>query len=308
MINFRYHIVSLMAVFIALSVGIAVGVSLSPSVDQGLLQQAAQDRKQVTDLRAELDRRKALDDYRNAYDEQVGAAVTAGVLNGQRVAMVAMPDAPTDVLRNISNAVVGAGGTVVREVKVNAEAFDPARAEEVTGALTAYFGPLGLNDTMSPATRLGVALGRSIGSKEMADRDALAIAVGESLEKRGLVTISKESAAQAQLIIVLTTRASDPPPPSEELTAHVQFDVGLTTRAGVVLAGPNSEEIQGTDVLAARSDPTAVDSLSTVDVADLSSGVTTVVLAGKERLLGRPSQHYGALAKADAPLPELPVR
>jgi len=32
------------------------------------------------------------------------------------------------------------------------------------------------------------------------------------------------------------------------------------------------------------------------------------VLAGKERLLGRPPQHYGALAKADAPLPDLPVR
>ena len=57
----------------------------------------------------------------------------------------------------------------------------------------------------------------------------------------------------------------------------------------MVLAGPNSEDIEGTDVLAARSDPTAVDSLSTVDVADLSSGVTTTVLAGKERLLGRPS-------------------
>jgi hypothetical protein len=308
LINFRYHIVSLMAVFIALSVGIAVGVSLSPSVDQGLLQQAAQDRKQVADLRAELDRRKALDDYRNAYDEQVGAAVSAGVLNGQRVGMVAMPDAPTDVLRTISNAVVGAGGTVVRDVKVNAEAFDPARAEDVTAALSGYFGPLGLNDTMSPATRLGVALGRSIGSKDVEDRDALAIAVGESLESQGLVTISKEAAAQAQLIIVVTARASEPPATPEELTAHVQFDVGLTTRAGVVLAGPNSEDIEGTDVLAARSDPTAVDSLSTVDVADLSSGVTTVVLAGKEQLLGRPSQHYGALAKADAPLPELPVR
>ena len=68
MINFRYHIVSLMAVFIALSVGIAVGVSLSPSVDQGIITQAAQDRKQVTDLRAELDRRNALDQYREAYD------------------------------------------------------------------------------------------------------------------------------------------------------------------------------------------------------------------------------------------------
>jgi Copper transport outer membrane protein, MctB len=308
LINFRYHIVSLMAVFIALSVGIAVGVSLSPSVDQGLLQQAAQDRKQVTDLRAELDRRKALDNYRNAYDEQVGAAVTAGVLNGQRIAMVAMPDAPASVVRSISDAVVVAGGTVVRDVKVNAEAFDSAKAEDVTDALGDYFGPLGLNDTMSAATRLGVAVGRSIGSKDVEDRDALAIAVGESLERRGLVTISKESAAQAQLIIVVAAPASDPPFTSEELTAHVQFDVGLTTRAGVVLAGPNSEEIEGTDVLAARSDPTAVDSLSTVDVADLSSGVTTVILAGKERLLGRPSQHYGALAKADAPLPELPVR
>ena len=308
MINFRYHIVSLMAVFIALSVGIAVGVSLSPSVDQGLLQQAAQDRKQVADLRAELDRRKALDTYRNAYDEQVGQVVTAGVMNGQRVAMVAMPEAPTAVVRDISNAVIEAGGTVVRDVKVTPEAFDAATTEDVTDALGDYVGPLGLNDTMSPATRLGVAVGRSIGSKDMEDRDALAIAVGESLERRGLVTISKESAAQAQLIVVVTAPASEPRPTPEELTAHVQFQVGLTTRAGVVLAGPNSEDIEGTDVLAARSDPTAVDSLSTVDVADLSSGVTTVVLAGKERLLGRPAQHYGALAKADAPLPELPVR
>jgi hypothetical protein len=308
LINFRYHIVSLMAVFIALSVGIAVGVSLSPSVDQGLLQQAAQDRKHVTDLRAELDRRKALDNYRNAYDEQVGQVVTAGVMNGQRVAMVAMPEAPTAVVRDISNAVIEAGGTLVRDVKVTQEAFDAARAEEVTDALGDYVGPLALDDTMSPSTRLGVAVGRSIGSKEMEDRDALAIAVGESLERRGLVTISKESAVQAQLIVVVTASASEPRPTAEELTTHVQFQVGLTTRAGVVLAGPNSEDIEGTDVLAARSDPTAVDSLSTVDVADLSSGVTTVVLAGKERLLGRPAQHYGALAKADAPLPELPVR
>ena len=36
--------------------------------------------------------------------------------------------------------------------------------------------------------------------------------------------------------------------------------------------------------------------------------MTTVVLAGKEQLLGRAGRHYGALAEADAPLPELPVR
>ena len=135
MINFRYHIVSLMAVFIALSVGIAVGVSLSPSVDQGIIAQAAQDRKQVTDLRAELDRRNALDEYREAYDHRVGKVVAENVLSGIRVAIVAMPDAPTAVVEAISTAVEEAGGNVVRDVKINAEAFDPSQTDKINEAL-----------------------------------------------------------------------------------------------------------------------------------------------------------------------------
>jgi hypothetical protein len=39
-------------------------------VDLGLLRQADQDRKQVTELRNELDRRNAIEAYRRAYDEQ----------------------------------------------------------------------------------------------------------------------------------------------------------------------------------------------------------------------------------------------
>ena len=103
MINFRYHIVSLMAVFIALSVGIAVGVSLGPSVDQGLLQQAAQDRKQVTDLRAEIDRRNAIDDYREAWADQVGEVILDGALNGVRVAIVSMPEAPNATVQAVTD-------------------------------------------------------------------------------------------------------------------------------------------------------------------------------------------------------------
>ena len=243
MINFRYHIVSLMAVFIALSVGIAVGVSLSPSVDQGLLQQAAQDRKQVTDLRAELDRRKALDDYRNAYDEQVGADCHCG-----RTERAASRDGRH--ARSPGRAWCGPFRMLSLEPAAPSYAKSRSTPKPSTRqgrgchrrAWPTTSARLGLNDTMSPATRLGVALGRSIGSKEMEDRDALAIAVGESLESRGLVTISKESAAQAQLIIVVTAPASDPRPTPEELTAHVQFQVGLTTRAR---RGPGRPEQRG---------------------------------------------------------------
>ena len=107
----------------------------------------------------------------------------------------------------------------------------------------------------------------------------------------------------------MTTAAAPTTKPAvDESGPHLEVDLVLRDRAAVVLAGPNSTGLDGTDVLAARSNALASDRISTVDVADLSSGVTTVVLAGKEQLLGKPAQHYGALAKTDAVLPALPVR
>jgi hypothetical protein len=308
MINFRYHIVSLMAVFIALSVGIAVGVSLGPSVDQGLLRQAEQDRKQVAELRAELNRRNALDEYREAYDQQAGEPLIQGALSGVRVAVVSMPDAPGQVATDVTAAVATAGGTVVREVAVRPDAFDPARADEVTEALAGLADLVPLDAEMTQAEKVGTALARSIASPQAEDRDQLALALGTALSRAGLVTISGRSAAQAQLVIMVSAEASEPPLTSEVLDAHVEFSLALKTRAGVVLAGPNSAQIEGTDVLAVRSDPQGDNLLSTVDVADLSSGVITTVLAGQEQLLGREGQHYGALARADAPMPTLPIR
>ncbi len=308
MINFRYHIVSLMAVFIALSVGIAVGVSLSPSVSRGLIDQAAQDRKQLTDLRAELERRKALDSYREAYEQRAGQVLTAGVLDGSRVVLVSMPDAPRDVVQSINAAVTQAGGSVVGDVRVSAGVFDPEQADEVKAALAPYSEQLQLTDAMSPATMTGLAVGRAVATRGSAERDALAVQLGDALVSAGLVALSKDVSAQAELAIVVAAPSPDVRPPAESLVAHVQFDLGLKLHAAVVVAGPNSEAIEGTDVLQIRNDPTAVDQLSTVDVADLGSGVTTSVLAGKEQLLGRIGRHYGALTNADAPAPDLPVR
>jgi hypothetical protein len=306
-INFRYHIVSLMAVFIALSVGIAVGVSLGPSVDQGLLQQAAQDRKQVTDLRAEIDRRNAIDDYREAWDQRVGEVILDGAVSGVQVAIVSMPEAPNAVVQEVTTAVEAAGGTVVREVEVNPDAFDPARTADVADALAPY-GELDLNGSMSQGTMVGMALARSIAAPQAEDRDQLAVAIGDALTSRGLVSISRGPTAQAQLVIIIGAEATEPAPDAEQLAAHVDFGIALKGRAGVVLAGPNSAGLEGTDVQAVRSDSAGENALSTVDVADLSSGVTSTILAGQEQLLGNEGRHYGALAGADAPMPTLPVR
>ncbi len=308
MINFRYHIVSLMAVFLALAVGIAVGVSLGPSVDTGLLQQAARDRDQVTALRAQLDQRNALDQYRQAFEAETGRIVTTGELAGVRVALVLMPDAPAAVAQSLTDAVIEAGGSMVREVQVNDETFDPDRRADVDAALQEQAAQLNLTDDMSSATKVGTAVAYSFTDLQVADRDASAVAVGRALTGAGLVNVSGDTAAKAQLVLVVTAETATPALTPDELTAHLQLDLALRTSAGVVLAGPNSGGIQDTDVLEARTDSAASGRLSTVDVADLSSGVTTTILAGKEQLLGRQARHYGAMARADAVLPELPVR
>lgn len=307
MINFRYHIVSLMAVFLALAVGIAAGVSLGTPVDQGLLQQATRDRDQVTDLRTELDRRNALDQYRQTYEQATGAVVLRDVLSGDRVAIVSMPEAPATVVQAITTAVVDAGGEVVREVKVSEDVFNPARSDDVSKALAEEPG-LNLDDTMSAASKFGTALARSIADKSAADRDVLAQSLDKTITGAGLANISGSSLAQAQLVIVVTAEATDPPPAADVPATHLEMDLALKERAALVLAGPNSADITGTDVLASRSNGLAADSISTVDVADLASGVTTTILAGKEQLLGKPARQYGALARAEAALPELPVR
>lgn len=308
MINFRYHIVSLMAVFLALAVGIAVGVSLGPSVDQGLLQQATQDRKQVTELRAELDRRNALDQYRQTFEQQTGKIVAAGELSGVRVAMVLMPGAPPAVTQALTSAVTEAGGSTVREVRISDDVFDPTKKDGVTKALASQVGLLNLADEMSPATKVGTAVAYSFLDKQVADRDSQAVSVGRALTSAGLVNVSGSTTAKAQLAIVVTAPTADPPPTDDALTAHIELDLALKNTTAVVLAGPNSTGLDGTDVLTARTQSRSTDQLSTVDVADLASGVTTTIFAGKEQLLGRDAGHYGALTGANAVLPELPVR
>lgn len=308
MINFRYHIVSLMAVFLALSIGIVLGVTFGAPVNEGLATQAEQDRKQVVELRAELDRRNILDEYNDAWAARTGAAVATGALTDRRVSVVSMPGAPAAVTTAVTTALTDAGGVLTSTVRINDNAFDTAKVADLNAAIEPFGPELELTDTMTAGERFGRALGRALASRQLTNEDPQAELLRAALTNASLVNIDDKGVGQAQLVVVVTAVVTDPRPSAELLTAHVQADVALKQHAvGVVLAGPNSDNIEGTDVLAARNEGTAVETLSTVDVADLPSGVVTVVLAGEEQLLGRQG-HYGALTKADGPLPTLPVR
>lgn len=305
MINFRYHIVSLMAVFLALAVGITLGVTLvSGEANKGLAAQAEQDRRQVQLYRDQLSRQQKLDDYRDAYSKAVGKQVTAGMLNGTAVAVIAMPNAPRATVRDVQQAVTDSGGTVASTTTINAEVFDPDQDAEVLDVV-APFRKLYQPDD-STQTKVGTLVGRALLGRDDGMVDKTATDVGDALNGN-LIKLDRASEQSARLAIVVTAPTSDPPVGAQTLDRHLQLELALADRAaGTVLAGPNSTGTEGTDVATARADADARTELSSVDVADLPSGVSTVIMAAREQLNGDQG-HYGA-ANADAPAPELPLR
>ncbi len=307
MINFRYHIVSLMAVFLALAVGIALGVTLvSGEANRGLAAQAEQDRRQVQVYRQQLEQQRLLDRYRDSYATQVGGQVTANMLTGSFVAVVAMPDAPNSVVHSVQQAVKDSGGTLTATATVSGDVFDPAQTAKVRKAISPYSKRYPADATL-PA-RVGTLLGRALLASHAGNADPTADAIANGLDG-SVVSLDRSGTQTAELAIVVTAAASDPPVGGQILDRHVAFDLALhRPAAGVVIAGPNSTGVDGTDVAAVRSDPTSRQQLSSVDVADLPSGVSTVIMAGRELLNGDEPHHYGYNNSVDAAVPQLPIR
>lgn len=307
MINFRYHIVSLMSVFLALAVGIVLGVTLvSGEANKGLASQAEQDRKQVQVYRDQLFQQQALTEYRDRWAEQARQTLTSDMLSGYNVALVAMPGAPSSTVNDIRTAVNDAGGVVSSSTSVSANVFDSTKNTATLATIDPFRSEFDAQSAVS--TKVGTLLGKALLAPDDSSTDAESRKICSVLTGASLAQISSDQASQAQLVIIITTQLTDPAPTLATLDQHVEFDVAIKQSAlGMVLAGPDSSGVTGTDVAQARQDPSSRELISTVDVADLPSGVITVIMAGRQQLLGGRG-HYGAASSSDAPAPQLPIR
>lgn len=119
MIDFRYHVVSLVAVFIALAVGIVLGAGpLREGISDTLEGEVDQLRAERTDLRTELDSAQSLARDKDAALGAVADRVVAGTLGGARVAVVLLPEADRNQAARVEDSIESAGGEVVLAVDV----------------------------------------------------------------------------------------------------------------------------------------------------------------------------------------------
>lgn len=120
MIDFRYHVVSLMAVFIALTVGIVLGAGpLQGTLSESLHTQVTYLSKQQTQLNKENEIIKSELNARNHYINDIADSALPGSLEGMKVSVVRAYDAHNSDVKDIEEYLNKAHAKIVSDITLN---------------------------------------------------------------------------------------------------------------------------------------------------------------------------------------------
>ena len=321
MIDFRYHLVSLISVFLALAVGIVLGAGpLKESIGDTLTGEVDALRERAADLRAELDEANA----RLADSQDVVAAAAddllVGTLEERRVAVVDLGGTPGPVLDDVAARLVEAGASVTATVRVTDAWTDPTRRtfrQTLATTLLEYLDPAP-EAGAGAGVELAEALVQGLVSAVPEDPDVLAEEAGvvlQLLSDAGLVEIGADVTVPADAVVLVVGPVDEVLTPAEGATPEpVDLDVleqrvaaareialaALARTGAVVVAG--HELVDGGVVAELRAGDGTGRRVSTVTDVDGVVGALSLPLALAERLSGGVG-HYGTDDEATAPLP-----
>ncbi len=323
MIDFRYHIVSLVSVFLALAVGIVLGAGpLKETIGNTLTDQVEILREEKDTLRAELDTARSDVVQAEALFAAAVPGMVDGVLGERRVALILVDDVPSETVRSVVTLIERAGGSVTTTAQLTDAWTDPARAafrRSLAGTVAGYLDPA---PTSSEAGgRLAEALVHGLVRSAPTDPDAIdpdAAMVLELLVSSELVEVPTPS-VPADAVVVLTgpvevaapeSATTDPTEEAtvpEEVAEHRTRVTAATTAIAAAAQSRSAGAVVGGDanpasaVAAIRADALA-GVVATVDSVDTLAGQASVPLALAQRLSGTVG-HFGVREDAEAVLP-----
>src|SRR5262249_35842814 len=130
-INFRYHVVSLTAVFLALAIGLVVGTAaLNGPVADGLKSQIAAANKDNSNMRDQINQDREEINSSQDYAIEFAPALLNGKLTGRKLLVVALPGTD-EYADGVISMLKVAGATVSAKVTVQDKFFDPAMSYEL---------------------------------------------------------------------------------------------------------------------------------------------------------------------------------
>ncbi|MBX9390667.1 copper transporter [Streptomonospora nanhaiensis] len=324
MIDFRYHLVSIVAVFLALAVGIVLGTTML----QDPLLNALKD--ETSALREESDRLRSEKDVTERYGTGVDQLADATAedalrdrLSGVGVAVVEAPGVHEDLRSGVVERIEQAGGEVAGRVVLTDAYLDPDQSAFV-GELTDQLAAGADLPEGAAHTRAGSLLAHAVlvpevtGTENPDGKDTTAFDAEAALAafaEGGLVTVHGEPAQAARIAVVLApsepfaadtaTAASSTAPGGTD--APTGNDIMLAVAGGLheaaeaaVLVGGTTSVGPGGLVGRARAEQVPY---STVDSAGRASGDVAAALVVAAAAQGRTGA-YGTAEGTDGFLPD----
>jgi hypothetical protein len=306
----RTSLVSVLAVVLALAVGIALGsgpLQHPAGSDSGGGPTVPEVRTGLTDA----DRGLAFDD---AYAAATADRVVASVLKGRAVTVAALPGADATTVNRVVSLVQHAGGRVVSRVEVGRKLLDPAERQLVTELASQTAGTVAKGVSVPHGTtgydEMGLLLAHALVTTtaagtalDDAGRGVLAATATSGL----LTTPSGAPQARGSLLVAV----SGAPYGTEAERTGTGTVLASLLRVlddhsdGVVLAGPVSAGAPDGLVGQVRGSSVTAGHVSTVDTVDRAAGAVVTVLAAAQQARGKAGS-YGTATAGDRALPTLP--
>lgn len=277
MISYRHHVVSLIAVFLALAIGVTLGGG--PLSDIG---RAAPPSSEAKAQDAGAERAQA---FAETFATASAPALYAGRLRDRSVSLLTLPGADPAVVDSLGTQIKAAGGSVsgrYTALPALVSAGEKSLVDTMGSQLMTQLDSTAVAADASTYDRIGQLLGLVMSSPKASAANAES--VRQSLAGADLLT-SPEGANRSQLVLVVLGDDVD----DAILSGLV---AGLSAKAtGVVVAGDTDSGSTG-DLSGLRAEPDAK-AATTVDGVESALGQVTTVLA-LARSLESPGGAFGA--------------
>jgi hypothetical protein len=306
-INFRYHVVSITSVFLALAIGLVLGTAaLNGPVANDLNSRVTDLRQTNSQLRGQVADLETQVQGRDGFVKQVAPTLLANRLTAKRVLVVTLPGAAPAHRQGVVSMLEQSGATVTGTLGFTEAFVDPTRSDEVLDLATRLVPPgvAGLpadnNGTETAAALFGRVFSAGRAGVTDANRTTLLAGFGQL----DLVDASSRVGAADSLVVIAGTPLTGAD--ADRRNANIRTVVTQLAAAFPrdVLAAPTAAgnsnvvmAVRGDDVLSAR--------VSTVDTVGSAEGQLAAAMALAEAYAGGKAGHYGAGDGAAAPVPTL---
>jgi len=309
-IDFRYHLVSIIAVFLALAVGLVVGsTALSGKAVEALqgAQHLASNRNTaLTHANNNLTNELNAD---QAFAQAASPYLLRDLLSGQKVVEVLAPGYDPAVAAGVTKALQQADATVTGEVIVNppfasTDGHDEVQLTQLAQNLSTKAGVTLPAQSSSPvagqqaAARVLAASLLTAGGSGLSSADSTAIL--KLFSQNGYVSVGNGASsvsAPASLAVLIAPGGA---PPQAGRGVLVALAAALRNAgSGTVMVG-GTKSVGANSVIGAEINAGQV---STVDNADTETGQILTVQALRQLLDGKSPGHYGIGPPAAAPSP-----